>query len=156
MHIRLLAVGDRQPAWVDTAFKDYADRLPRQWQFHLDTIATAQRNKSVSADDAKTSEGEKILARVKPAEYVIALDENGRQFGSRELGEKLADWQTAGQDLVFVVGGPDGLSKDCLQRANLQWSLSKLTLPHGLARVFFAEQIYRAWSLTTGHPYHRE
>jgi 23S rRNA (pseudouridine1915-N3)-methyltransferase len=156
MHIRLLAVGDRQPAWVDTAFNDYAERLPRQWQFHLDTIATAQRNKSVSVDDAKTSEGEKILARIKSAEYAIALDENGRQFASRELGEKLAEWQTVGQDLVFVIGGPDGLSKDCLRRANLQWSLSKLTLPHGLARVFFAEQIYRAWSLTTGHPYHRE
>lgn len=156
MHIRLLAVGDRQPAWVDTAFDDYAERLPRQWQFHLDTIATAQRNKSVSTDDAKTSEGEKILARIKAAEYAIVLDEKGRQFGSRELGEKLAEWQTVGQDLVFVIGGPDGLSKDCLQRANLCWSLSKLTLPHGLARVFFAEQIYRAWSLTTGHPYHRE
>lgn len=156
MHIRLLAVGDRQPAWVDTAFNDYAERLPRQWKFHLRTIATSQRNKGLSADDAKTSEGDRILASIKQAEFVVALDERGRQFRSRELAEKLADWQTLGQDLVFVIGGPDGLSGDCLQRANLQWSLSKLTLPHGLARIVFAEQLYRAWSLTTGHPYHRD
>ncbi len=155
MHIRLLAVGDRQSAWVESAFSDYAGRLPRQWQFRLHTIATAQRKKGVIGDVAKASEGEKILARVKPAEFVVVLDEKGREFSSRELATKLGDWQSIGQDLVFVIGGPDGVSKACLRRANLQWSLSKLTLPHGLARVLFVEQIYRAWSLTTGHPYHR-
>ena len=87
---------------------------------------------------------------------MVLLDESGRQFGSKELADKLTDWQTIGQDIVFVIGGPDGVSKSCFERANLQWSLSKLTLPHSLARVLFAEQIYRAWSLTTGHPYHRE
>jgi len=156
MHIRLLAVGDRQPAWVDTAFKEYTERLPRQWQFRLDTIATAQRSKSVAAEVAKEAESEKILSRIKPAEFVIVLDERGRQFTSKDFAAKLADWQTIGQDLVFVIGGPDGVAKAILKRANLQWSLSQLTLPHGLARVMFAEQIYRAWSLTTGHPYHRE
>lgn len=156
MHIRLLAVGDRQPAWVDTAFKDYTERLPRQWQFRLDAIATAQRTKASAGDAAKESESESILARIKPAEFVVILDEKGRQFASRELAANLAEWQTVGQDLVFVIGGPDGISRSGMQRANLQWSLSKLTLPHGLARVLFAEQLYRAWSLTVGHPYHRE
>ena len=156
MHIRLLAVGDRQPAWVDQAFSEYAERLPRQWQFRLDTIATAGRSKAVAAEIAKEAEGAKLLARIKPAEFVVVLDERGRQFSSKEFAAKLEEWQTVGQDLVFVIGGPDGIASAGLRRANLQWSLSKLTLPHGLARVLFAEQIYRAWSLTTGHPYHRD
>ena len=156
MHIRLIAVGDRQPAWVDTAFNDYAERLPRQWQFRLDRIATAQRTKTAATQIAKETEAQKILSKIKPTEFVIALDENGRQFSSKDFGMKLAEWQTAGQDLVFVIGGPDGFANSCLERANLQWSLSQLTLPHGLARVLFVEQMYRAWSLTAGHPYHRE
>ena len=156
MHIRLQAVGDRQPSWVDSAFDGYVQRLPRQWQFRLDSISTAQRNKGVAPEVAKGTEGAKILAKIKAAEFVVVLDERGKQFSSKELAGLLDEWQTVGQDLVFVIGGPDGVSADCLQRANLRWSLSRLTLPHGLARVMFAEQLYRAWSLTTGHPYHRE
>jgi 23S rRNA (pseudouridine1915-N3)-methyltransferase len=156
VHIRLQAVGDRQPSWVDSAFDGYVQRLPRQWQFRLDSISTAQRNKGVAAVVAKDAEGKKILAKIRPAEFVVVLDERGTEFSSKGLAGLLDEWQTVGQDLVFVIGGPDGVSADCLQRANLRWSLSKLTLPHGLARVLFAEQLYRAWSLTTGHPYHRE
>ena len=156
MHIRLQAVGDRQPSWVDSAFDSYVQRLPRQWQFRLDCVSTAQRNKGKAADVAKDAEGKKILAKIRPAEFVVVLDERGTEFSSKELAGHLEEWQTVGQDLVFVIGGPDGVSADCLQRANLRWSLSRLTLPHGLARVLFAEQLYRAWSLTTGHPYHRE
>jgi len=156
VHIRLQSVGDRQPSWVDSAFDGYVQRLPRQWQFRHDSIGTAQRNKGAAAGIAKVAEGTKILAKIKPAEFVVVLDERGTQFSSKELAGRLDEWQTIGQDLVFVIGGPDGVSTDCLQRANLRWSLSRLTLPHGLARVLFAEQLYRAWSLTTGHPYHRE
>ncbi len=156
MHIRLIAVGDRQPSWVDTAFKEYTGRLPRQWQFRLEEIGTASRKKSVAAQVAKDTEGAKILARTKPAEHVIVLDERGRQTSSRDLAERIEDWQTVGQDLVFVIGGPDGIASEVMQRANFSWSLSDLTLPHGLARVLFAEQMYRAWSLLTGHPYHRD
>ena len=156
MHIRLLAVGDRQPSWVDSAFDNYAARLPRQWQFRLEVISTAKRQKSTPVDSAKKLEGEKILGKIKATESVVVLDEHGKQFSSKELAEKIDDWQTVGSDVVFVIGGPDGVSADILARANTCWSLSKLTLPHGLARVLFAEQIYRAWSLSTGHPYHRE
>ena len=156
MHIRLIAVGDRQPSWVDAAFNDYATRLPRQWQFRLETIATAKRQKSTPVESAIGAEGEKILGKIKPAEHVIVLDERGKQFSSKELAGELDDWQIVGADLVFVIGGPDGVSADILTRANTRWSLSKLTLPHGLARVLYAEQIYRAWSLSTGHPNHRE
>jgi len=156
MHIHLIAVGDRQPSWVDTAFDAYAARLPRQWQFRLVEIATADRKRFATAGDAKAAEGKKILRKVKPAEKLIVLDETGRQFSSREFAAMLDDWQSIGQDLAFVIGGPDGVSAGVLATSNPCWSLSKLTLPHGLARVLFAEQVYRSWSLLSGHPYHRD
>jgi 23S rRNA (pseudouridine1915-N3)-methyltransferase len=155
MHIRLLAVGDRQPSWVDSAFENYVQRLPRQWQFRLDPIASAQRSKKSGAETAQMTEGQNVLARIKAPEYVVILDERGKEFSSEELAARLNDWQGDGRDLVFVIGGPDGVSRDLMARADLSWSLSRLTLPHGLARVLFAEQLYRAWCLTTGHPYHR-
>lgn len=101
-------------------------------------------------------EGEQILSRVKKTEQVILLDERGKQMTSQVLARKLADWQSDGRDLCFVIGGPDGVAEACRERANSSWSLSQLTLPHGLARVLFTEQMYRAWSLQTGHPYHRD
>ena len=155
MHIRLIAVGDRQPSWVDSAFENYLQRLPRQWQFRLYLIATARRSKNSSAETAKIAEGHKVLAKIKASEYVVVLDESGKEFSSQEFASRLNDWQSDGRDLTFVIGGPDGISEACMDRADLRWSLSRLTLPHGLARVLFAEQLYRAWSLTTGHPYHR-
>jgi len=156
MHIRLLAVGDRQPAWVDSAFETYARRLPRQWRFALEVVGTAARRKNQAADAAVADEGDRVLARIRPQEQVVVLDERGAEYSSTELAAALADWQADGRDLAFLIGGPDGVSAACMARADSCWSLSRLTLPHGLARVLFAEQIYRAWSLTTGHPYHRE
>ena len=155
MHIRLLAVGDRQPSWVDEAFARYAERLPREWRFRLDTIATVRRSKNNKSQQAKESEGEKILGKLGADEHVVLLDERGKQLKSRALAATLAEWQAGGRDLCFVIGGPDGVSDACRQRANFTWSLSDLTLPHGLARVLVAESLYRAWSLQTGHPYHR-
>ena len=155
MHIRLLAVGERQPAWVDDAFRNYAGRFPPQWKFRLDVIATAKRSKSDDAQRAIESEGEQLLARIAADEQVVLLDERGRQPTSEDLAGKVAAWQADGRDLCFVIGGPDGVSAGCRARAGFVWSLSKLTLPHGLARVIFAEQMYRAWSLLSGHPYHR-
>lgn len=155
MHIRLLAVGDRQPAWVDEAFRAYSGRFPPQWKFHLDVIATARRGKSGDAQRAVEAEGEALLAKVMPEEQVVLLDEKGKQPTSEELARKLSGWQTDGRDVCFIIGGPDGVSDACRERAGFVWSLSRLTLPHGLARVTFAEALYRAWSLLSGHPYHR-
>ena len=156
MHIRLIAVGDRQPGWVDDAFDNYSARLPREWKFRLDTIATARRGKNDKSAAAMEAEGERILAKLKPDEQVVLLDERGKQFTSSQLARRLGDWQGDGRDLCFIIGGPDGVSPACRDRASSTWSLSSLTLPHGLARVLFAEQLYRAWSLQVGHPYHRE
>lgn len=155
MHIRLLAVGDRQPTWVDEAFAIYTDRYPREWKFRLDTIATARRSKNDKTHQARATEGEQILAKLARTEQVILLDERGTELSSASLAQRLQDWQAESRDLSFIIGGPDGVAETCRQRADFVWSLSRLTLPHGLARVLFAEQLYRAWSLQTGHPYHR-
>jgi 23S rRNA (pseudouridine1915-N3)-methyltransferase len=155
VHIRLLAVGDRQPSWVDEAFSTYSERLPREWKFRLDVIPTVRRNKNDKSRQAMEAEGELILGKLGQSEQVVLLDERGRPLTSKALAGKLSDWQIDGRDLCFVIGGPDGVADGCKQRADFTWSLSQLTLPHGLARVLFAEQLYRAHSLHTGHPYHR-
>ncbi len=154
MHIRVLAVGERQPDWVTTATDTYVSRLPRPWRFSIDTLPAAQRGKS-AATSAKDVEGQTILSAVGAGERLIALDEHGRQRSSVELSAWLDTWQQDGRDVCLVIGGADGLSQECLARADARWSLSQLTLPHGLARVVVVEQLYRASSLLAGHPYHR-
>ncbi|MEL7185229.1 MAG: 23S rRNA (pseudouridine(1915)-N(3))-methyltransferase RlmH [Pseudomonadota bacterium] len=156
MHIRLLCVGDRQPAWVDDAVGKYTARLPRDWHFRLDTLATVRRGKNDKSQKAMLAEGEQILAKLQAGERVVLLDERGKQLTSKGLAERLSEWQADGRDVCLVIGGPDGVSDAVKQRADFTWSLSQLTLPHGMARVLLAEQLYRAWSLQTGHPYHRE
>jgi 23S rRNA (pseudouridine1915-N3)-methyltransferase len=156
VHIRLIAVGDRQPTWVDNAFRKYFGRYPPEWRFRLDSIATARRAKNDKSKNAMVAEGEQILAKINSDEQLVLLDERGKQLTSPALATRLAEWQADGRDLCFVIGGPDGVSAACRERADFIWSLSDLTLPHGLARVVFAEQMYRAWSLQVGHPYHRE
>lgn len=155
MHIRLLAVGDRQPAWVNDAYESYAGRLPREWRFRLDTIPTVRRSKNDKSRQAMEAEGSQVLARLRDAEQVVLLDERGKSLSSSALAAKLTDWQRDGRDLCLVIGGPDGVSDACQQRADFKWSLSAMTLPHGLARVLVVEALYRAWSMNSGHPYHR-
>jgi 23S rRNA (pseudouridine1915-N3)-methyltransferase len=155
MHIRLIAVSDRQPAWVGDAFDEYVKRLPGQWRFRLDTVPTARRTGATGASQATEAEGLLVLKQLKPAETVILLDEAGTELTSAGLSSRLAGWQSGGSDLAFIIGGPDGVSAECTRRADFKWSLSRLTLPHGLARVVLAEQLYRAHTLLQGHPYHR-
>ena len=156
MHIRLLAVGDRQPGWVDDAFGIYTQRFPREWKFRLDVIPTVRRSRNDKSQQAMEAEAELLLQKLKETEQVALLDERGKQLTSKTLSTRLSDWQSDGRDLCFVIGGPDGVADSVRNRADFVWSLSQLTLPHGLARALLAEQLYRAWSLQTGHPYHRD
>ena len=153
--MRILAVGGRQPVWVDEAYESYASRLPADWRFELKVLPSANRPKKRAAEGAVEREGQSMLAAIRNSERVVALDEGGREFDSLALAERLGTWLAGGEDLCFLIGGPDGLSADCLERAAERWSLAKLTLPHGLVRVIVAEQLYRAWTVRTGHPYHR-
>lgn len=155
MHIRILAIGDRQPGWVDEAVAAYTSRYPRDWRFELVALKAAARGAG-APQAAVEREGRELLSRLSARERVVLLDERGTGFTSRQLADRLAGWQSDGRDVALVIGGPDGVGDDVRQRAELTWSLSRLTLPHGLARVFVAEQLYRAWALTTGHPYHRD
>lgn len=155
MHVRLIAVGERQPAWVEDACKAYEARLPRPWKFRIDTVATARRTRNTVAGQAMSEESKAILDQVRPADFVVVLDEHGTLLSTAALEKRLAEWLAGGRDLCFVIGGPDGLAPEVRDRADFVLSLSKLTLPHGLARVLLTEQLFRAWSLSAGHPYHR-
>lgn len=155
MRIRLIAVGTRMPDWVETAFRDYAGRLPHECRLELTEIAPAQRGKNADIARAKQQEGEKILKALPRDALVIALDERGEQLTSPQWSGELKQWMQSGRDTCLLIGGPDGHAPEVLARADRKWSLSKLVLPHALVRVFVAEQLFRAWSLLANHPYHR-
>jgi 23S rRNA (pseudouridine1915-N3)-methyltransferase len=143
------------PAWVREACEEYALRLRSRLPVTIIEIPAARRG-SGDIRRAAQLEGEKILASLRSDDYVVALDERGKQRSSVELSKWLGQRLAAGQNLAFLVGGPDGFAPEVLQRANESWSLSALTLPHALVRVVWIEQIYRAVTLLDGHPYHRE
>ena len=155
MDIKLIAVGTRMPAWVSEGYREYARRLPRECSLSLTEIPLGQRSRSGSVQRAVGEEGRRMLAATGAGRRVIALDIGGRSWSTGQLAEQLALWLQDGRDIALLVGGPDGLAPDCLQRAEQRWSLSPLTLPHPLVRVMLAEQLYRAWSIISGHPYHR-
>ncbi|HFD81658.1 MAG TPA: 23S rRNA (pseudouridine(1915)-N(3))-methyltransferase RlmH [Gammaproteobacteria bacterium] len=155
MEIALVAVGTRMPAWVDQGYREYARRLPHQCRLKLVEVPLAARTRSVPLERAVADEGRRMLAAVPAGRRVIALDVTGRSWSTPELSQQLQGWLQDGRDLSLLVGGPDGLDAACLQRAEQRWSLSPLTLPHPLVRVLLAEQLYRAWTLLSGHPYHR-
>jgi len=156
MRIRLLAVGTRLPAWVGSGFAEYARRMPPQCRLELVEIVAEKRRRNDAVARLKQAEANRILGALQRGERLIALDERGRQWTSQVLSQQLDHWMASGQDIALAVGGPDGLDQSCLNRAEQRWSLSTLTLPHGLVRVVVAEQLYRAWSISSGHPYHRQ
>lgn len=155
MHIRLIAVGTRMPAWVESGIAEYRKRLPAEIQFDIREIALAQRGKNADIARALQQESAAMLAAIPTRDVVIALDVVGKSISTEQFAQALAQWQLGGDNISVLVGGPDGLAAACLERAQQRWSLSALTLPHPLVRVLFAEQLYRAWSINSNHPYHR-
>ena len=144
------------PDWVNQGYAEYAKRLPRECALVLKEIPLVARSKNADTAQIKQKEGERLLAAIPKQALVIALDERGENWSTTQLAQHLKDWLQQGRDVALLVGGPDGLSADCLQQASARWSLSPLTLPHPLVRILLAEQLYRAWTLLQGHPYHRD
>jgi 23S rRNA (pseudouridine1915-N3)-methyltransferase len=143
------------PAWVTAGVAEYTARLPAETGFSLSEIAPGHRGRGANPARAVDEEGKRMLGVVDGEALVIALDERGTPWNTEELAAHMREWRERGRTVTFLVGGPDGLHRSCIDRADSTWSLSRLTLPHGMVRVMLAEQLYRAWSLLNGHPYHR-
>ncbi|MFO7909841.1 MAG: 23S rRNA (pseudouridine(1915)-N(3))-methyltransferase RlmH [Halomonas sp.] len=155
MKLRMLAVGSKMPAWVDEGVETYRKRLPRDFSLVIEEIALGQRGKNTDVSKARLQEAERINARLKGDEYLVALEVKGNAWSTPQLASEADQWRMLGKDVVLLVGGPDGLDPALSARADVTWSLSPLTLPHPLVRIMLAEQLYRAWTLLVGHPYHR-
>lgn len=155
MPIRILAIGTKMPAWVNAGFLDYAKRLSGAYALELCEIPAEKRTKNCDIPRLLQREGEKLLAAIKPNHLVIALDRLGQSISTERLATELQKWQTTGRTIDLLIGGPEGLSSACLQKADMTWSLSALTLPHPLVRILLVEQCYRAMSILQNHPYHR-
>lgn len=155
MRLKIIAVGTKMPAWVEQGYGEYAKRLPPELKLEMIEISLGQRGKGADLQRAITKEGDAMLKAIAPRDHVIALDVKGKPWSTEKLAEQLNEWKGSGDNFSLLVGGPDGLAPQCLARANSRWSLSNLTLPHPLVRILLAEQLYRAWSINAGHPYHR-
>ena len=155
MRIRVIAIGSRMPGWVREAVEDYLKRFAAQLRVSVIEIEAGNRTGS-NPKRAIEVEGERLLAAVHRDEYVVALDERGNEMTTKQLASWLEGHMREGRDVALLIGGPDGFAPGVLARADYKWALSKLTFPHALVRVVLAEQLYRAHSVLTNHPYHRE
>lgn len=156
MRIDLVCIGTRLPAWVDQAFESYASRMPPQCTLTLKAYPLAKRHKGGVLQRQIEQECGRLLKAIPGKSVVVALDVRGELWGTDELTTHLKTWLQSGRSVSMMIGGPEGLSKSCLEKADYHWSLSPLTFPHALARVIVAEQLFRAWSILSHHPYHRK
>jgi len=154
--LQLVAVGTRMPDWVQTGFTDYLRRFPKDMPFELTEIPAGKRGKNADIKRILDKEGELMLAATGKGNRIVTLDIPGKPWDTPALAHELERWKQDGRDVSLLIGGPEGLAPACKAAAEQSWSLSQLTLPHPLVRVLVAESLYRAWSITTNHPYHRE
>ena len=152
----MLAVAGRPGRWVSDASETYLKRLPRVWRTRVELISPSRKGGPDDAGLRQADEWSRLSRRVADDSRLVVLDERGAALASRELADVIAGWQRNGESVTFVIGGPDGVSEDCRERAALTLSLSAMTMPHELARVVLIEQLYRAHSIIEGHPYHRD
>jgi len=155
MKLWLVAVGQRQPAWAETAYEEFAKRFPPELRLELKACKAEPRTGRTAAQ-AMTAEAQRIEAALPKGVRRVVLDERGDRLGTLQLAARLEAWMGDGRDVALIVGGPDGLAPSLKANADEALSLSDLTLPHALVRVMLAEALYRAWSVTTNHPYHRD
>lgn len=169
MTVTVVSASGKQPGWVTDSCAEYCKRLPREFNLQWKDLPLVSRNKNSSTETLKREETRILVNAVPPRHFIVALDERGMLLNTEKFSEKLFKWQHTHSNVCFVIGGPDGLdlsrsvaptsggshNKTSESWADFIWSLSPLTMPHPLVRVVLAEQIYRAWSLSVGHPYHR-
>ncbi|HEX2826555.1 MAG TPA: 23S rRNA (pseudouridine(1915)-N(3))-methyltransferase RlmH [Burkholderiales bacterium] len=156
MKLLIVAVGHRMPAWVDAGFQEYVKRMPREAAIALIEVKAEPRSEETSSTRIMDAEAKRISAAIPKGAIKVVLDERGRMMTTRDVAARFSGWQMEGRDVAFVIGGADGLAPSVKRDADVMWSLSALTLPHGLVRVVLAEQLYRTFSLLRNHPYHRE
>lgn len=155
MRLFILAVGHKMPGWIETAFAEYAKRMPPELRIELKEIKPEQRSNSRTAETVMAAEAQRIDAALPRGCRLVCLDERGQDLTTMRLAQSLTGWQQDGRDVAFVIGGADGLDPALKSRADTLIRLSSLTMPHGMVRVLLAEQLYRAWSINANHPYHR-
>ena len=155
MQLVIAAVGHKMPAWIESGFQEYARRMPPECRLQLKEIKPVERSGGKTAETAMALERTRIEAAIPKGSRIIALDERGKDLSTVQLSQYLTQWQQDGRDVTFVIGGADGLDAQFKTEADMLIRLSSLTLPHGMVRVLLAEQLYRAWSITQNHPYHR-
>lgn len=155
MQLIIAAVGHKMPDWIETGFTEYAKRMPPECRLVLKEIKPADRAGGRTAETVMAQERTRIESALPKGARIIALDERGKDITTVQLAKYLTDWQQDGRDVTFVIGGADGLDAQFKAGADMLVRISSLTLPHGMVRVLLAEQLYRAWSITQNHPYHR-
>ena len=155
MKIQLIAVGTKMPDWVTAGFNEYQRRFPKEIPLELIEIPAGKRGKNADIARILQKEGELTMAAAGKSR-IVTLDIPGKTWTTEQLAQQLEVWKQDGRDVALLIGGPEGLSPECKAAAEQSWSLSPLTLPHPLVRIVVAESLYRAWSITTNHPYHRE
>lgn len=155
MRLLIVAASNRQPSWVAVAYHEYAKRFRGTCRLELKEVPLARRGTSAPSQRAVEDEGTRMLAAVPARAHVVVLSDRGNPWTTPQLAARLESWKTRGAPVCLLIGGPDGLARTCIERADEGWALSPLTLPHGLVRIIAAEALYRAWSIGEGHPYHR-
>ena len=156
MRIEVIAIGQNMPEWVNTSTQIYQKRLPKNFTLDFKSIPIIKRSKSNSIAKIIEQESQAILKAIPKNSYIIALDATGKKLSTEDMSKKFDKIKLEYSHISLIIGGPDGLSQDIKQKANEIWSLSDLIFAHPIVRVILAEQIYRCWSYSQGHPYHRE
>ena len=155
MNINFLTIESSRPSWAKEAFEDYSSRFNNSIKVNWNGLKPLKRTSNYNKDKAIIQESEFLLSAVKERSYLVCLDKSGKSLDTLQLKSRFEGWLAATNNLTFLIGGPDGLSQNCLDKSNENWSLSPLTFPHAIVPVMIIEQIYRVWSMTQNHPYHR-
>ena len=155
MQVTVIAVGHRMPAWIENGFSEYARRMPPEWHFGIRELKPVERAGNKTAETIMASEAAKIRTAIPKNARIIALDEHGKDLTNVQMATHMKNWLQDGRDIVFIIGGADGLDATLKKQADMLVRLSSLTLPHGMVRILLTEQLYRASTILQNHPYHR-